>query len=191
MASVAPIPSESPRSDFGPRMVPIPEGNFQIGSEIGQDNERPVHRVWVDAFELAAHQVTNADYALFLEANEQPKPPHWDDPKFNHPNQPVVATSWFDASAYCSWLSRGCTTDQPACDCDECHDGTSHELDPDLCRTAVYDPALHLHRTGSSVAGAAISACCGAAAILWSMNRCLFRRPTFFAASSAPECRAE
>jgi formylglycine-generating enzyme len=106
VASAAPIPSESPRSDFGPRMVRVPEGNFQMGSEIGQDNERPVHRVWIDAFELSACQVTNADYAQFLEANEQPKPPHWDDLKFNQPNQPVVATSWFDASAYCSWLTR-------------------------------------------------------------------------------------
>ena len=87
-------------------MVRIPEGYFQMGSEIGQDNERPVHKVYIDAFELAAHQVTNADYAQFLEAAEHPKPPHWDDPKFNNPNQPVVATSWFDASAYCSWLTR-------------------------------------------------------------------------------------
>ena len=74
MASAAPTPSESPRSDFGPLMVRIPEGYFQMGSEIGQDNERPVHKVWVDAFDLAACQVTNADYAQFLEAAEHPKP---------------------------------------------------------------------------------------------------------------------
>ena len=47
-------------------MVRIPEGLFLMGSDAGQpgqDNERPVHRVWIDAFELAARQVTNADYA--------------------------------------------------------------------------------------------------------------------------------
>ena len=87
-------------------MVRIPEGYFLMGSEIGQDNERPVHKVWVDAFELAACQVTNADYAEFIGAAGHPKPQHWDDPKFNDPQQPVVATSWFDASAYCIWLSR-------------------------------------------------------------------------------------
>ena len=37
-----------------------------MGSETGQDNERPVHRVWIDAFELAATQVTRAEYGQFL-----------------------------------------------------------------------------------------------------------------------------
>ena len=40
-----------------PRMVAIPEGWFVMGSDTGQDNERPVHRVWVDAFEMAECQV--------------------------------------------------------------------------------------------------------------------------------------
>ena len=69
-------------------MIFIPEGYFQMGSEIGQDNERPVHKVWIDAFELAAHQVTNGDYAQFLEAVEHPKPP----PRTRiHPEQKPVA----------------------------------------------------------------------------------------------------
>ena len=41
-----------------PRMVAIPEGWFLMGSETGQENERTVHRVWVDAFELAECQLT-------------------------------------------------------------------------------------------------------------------------------------
>lgn len=89
-----------------PRMVRIPEGWFLMGSDAGQDNERPVHRVWVDAFELAACQVTNAEYAQFLAATEHRKPLHWDDPLFSHPEQPVVAPSWFDAVAYGEWLSE-------------------------------------------------------------------------------------
>ncbi len=55
-------------------MLRIPEGWFLMGSDAnqpGQDNERPVHRVWIDAFEFAACQVTNADYAKFL-AGHQP-----------------------------------------------------------------------------------------------------------------------
>ena len=86
-------------------MLRIPEGCFLMGSEAGQDNERPVHRVWVDAFELAACQVTNADYSHFLKATKRRKPLHWDDPPFSHPQQPVVAVSWLDAVAYCEWLS--------------------------------------------------------------------------------------
>jgi len=88
-----------------PNLIRIPEGRFHIGSEIGQDNERPVHQVWVDSFQLAACQVTNAEYVVFLEATQTPPPPCWDDSNFNHPEQPVVAVSWFEAMKYCEWLS--------------------------------------------------------------------------------------
>jgi formylglycine-generating enzyme len=87
-------------------MARIPEGWFEMGSESGQDNERPVHRVWVDALDLCVHQVTNAEYGHFLNATSRGKPLHWDDANFNHPSQPVVAPSWFDAVGYCEWLSR-------------------------------------------------------------------------------------
>jgi len=76
-----------------------------MGSEIGQDNERPLHRVWIDVFLLAACQVTNADYANFLGATSALPPPLWTDTNFNHPEQPVVAVSWFEAVKYCDWLS--------------------------------------------------------------------------------------
>ena len=76
-----------------------------MGSETGQDNERPVHCVWVDALLLAARQVTNADYEHFLRAAGALPPPFWEDPNFAHPEQPVVAVSWFEALKYCEWLS--------------------------------------------------------------------------------------
>src|SRR5581483_9791980 len=86
-------------------MVPIPEGWFMMGSEAGQDNERPVHRIWVDEFSLAACQVTNQEYGHFLKAVAYPKPPCWTDTNLNGPAQSVVAVSWFDAVEYCQWLS--------------------------------------------------------------------------------------
>src|SRR5258705_6753329 len=49
-----------------PVLLSIPAGSFLMGSDIGQDNEQPVHRVWVNNFLLAARQVTNADYIRFL-----------------------------------------------------------------------------------------------------------------------------
>ena len=95
-------------------MVRVPEGWFLMGDDAGRDDERPAHRVWVDAFELAATQVTNADYAQFLAAEREAKGPdagvkpplRWGDPLFHHPEQPVVAVSWHDVAAYCAWLAR-------------------------------------------------------------------------------------
>jgi sulfatase modifying factor 1 len=89
-----------------PRMAGIPEGWFLMGSETGQDNERPVHRVWVDAFELATCQVTNAEYSIFLAETRNRPPLHWGDSYFSHPGQAVVGVSWFEATAYCAWLSN-------------------------------------------------------------------------------------
>ena len=82
------------------RRVLIPATSFLMGSDDGADNERPVHRVSLDAFQLAVHQVTNAEYDLFLEATGHPLPPH----RNPSPEQPVVAVSWFDAVACCEWL---------------------------------------------------------------------------------------
>jgi len=88
-----------------PVMVRVPEGWFGMGCESGRDDEKPVHRVWVDAFELAAYQVTNAEYGRFLAATNCVPPPCWSDANFHHPKMPVVAVSWHEAASYCEWLS--------------------------------------------------------------------------------------
>jgi sulfatase modifying factor 1 len=93
-------------NNSGFELVQIPGGWFLMGCDTGQDNEKPVHRVWVDEFLLAARQVTNADYGRFLRdsASRHGPPPFWSDPAFNHPEQPVVGVSWFEAIRYCEWL---------------------------------------------------------------------------------------
>jgi sulfatase modifying factor 1 len=92
----------------GPVCAAIPAGYFMMGCEQGRDEEKPVHRVWLDAFEMAVHQVRNRDYAAFLAATGSKAPQQWDDAHFNHPDQPVVSVSWFEAAAYCEWLGREC-----------------------------------------------------------------------------------
>jgi len=87
-------------------MCRIPEGYFQMGCDAGRDDEKPAHRVWVDSFELAAYQTTNAEYARFLQDTSHPLPALWKDANFADPALPVVAVSWFDAVAFCDWLSR-------------------------------------------------------------------------------------
>jgi formylglycine-generating enzyme required for sulfatase activity len=87
-------------------MAVIPEGWFAMGCEDGRDDEKPVHRVWIDRFELCAYQVTRAEYAHFLRGSRRAAPPFWDDPNFQESRQPVVGPSWFDAVAFCEWLSK-------------------------------------------------------------------------------------
>jgi len=97
--------SRAQEQEYVPALVRIPAGSFLMGCDTGQDNEKPVHRVWVDEFLLAARQVTNADYERFVRATASLPPPFWSDPAFNHPEQPVVGVSWYEAIRYCEWLS--------------------------------------------------------------------------------------
>ena len=86
--------------------VSIPGGWFQMGSEDGADDERPVHRVWVDAFDLAIYPVTCRDYARFLTVTGHEEPRDWQTFSTN-PDRPVVGVSWFDCQAYCTWRGTG------------------------------------------------------------------------------------
>jgi formylglycine-generating enzyme required for sulfatase activity len=89
-----------------PKIVVIPAGSFLMGSEQGQENERPCHRVWLDSFGIGKYPVTKREYAKFLAIKPQPAPPFWSDPVFSDPEQPVVGVSWDEAIAYCRWLSE-------------------------------------------------------------------------------------
>jgi formylglycine-generating enzyme required for sulfatase activity len=97
--------------------VRIPEGWFLMGSDHGQEDERPVHRVWVDGFELATHPVTWRQYDRFLRATGHQQPPGWrideheprlsplrdEDVSVDEEDLPAIGVSWLDAQAYCAW----------------------------------------------------------------------------------------
>ncbi len=86
--------------------VTVQQGWFLMGSDEGQEAERPVHRVRVDAFQMAIYPVTRGEYAVFLEDTGHDRPREWDNPVFQQPDQPVVGVSWHDAQRYCAWRSR-------------------------------------------------------------------------------------
>ena len=85
--------------------VRIPEGWFQMGSEDGPDDTRPVHAVWVDAFEMAIHPVTCGLYGRFLRATRHEHPREWRQLAAAG-DLPVVGVSWFDCEAYCDWRNE-------------------------------------------------------------------------------------
>ncbi len=88
------------------QLISIPAGAFRMGAHNGGKNEQPVRSVSVDAFSIAATPVTRDQYARFIEATGHTPPDSWTDPRFTDPQQPVVSVTWFDATAYCEWLSE-------------------------------------------------------------------------------------
>jgi formylglycine-generating enzyme required for sulfatase activity len=80
----------------------IPEGSFLMGSSDGHDDERPVHRVWVAAFDLAVLPVTCRQYGDFLRGSGHEPPRDWGT-GLSGPDLPVVGVSWHDCQAYCAW----------------------------------------------------------------------------------------
>ena len=108
-------------------MVLIPAGTFQMGSTTGDVDEVPVHTVELDVFYIDQHEVTNAEYQAFVAATGHSAPrgigytavyellkndyEPWNDPGFNHPDQPVTTVTWFDATAYCEWVGKRLPTE--------------------------------------------------------------------------------
>ena len=112
-----------------PGMVLIPAGEFQMGSNSGDPDEKPIHSVYVDAFYMDKYEVTNAQYAAFLNA----KGKHteggntWLDigdgderieyvagvyrAKGGYENHPVVEVSWYGAVAYSKWKGKRLPTE--------------------------------------------------------------------------------
>jgi formylglycine-generating enzyme required for sulfatase activity len=89
----------------------IPSGHFRMGSNDGSGAEKPPHLVWVDAFYIDKHEVTNRQYGEFVRATGHSQPPFWGNDRLNSPEQPVVGVSWHDAVAYCKWAEKRLPTE--------------------------------------------------------------------------------
>lgn len=112
-----------------PDLARIPAGEFLMGAGDGEDDERPVHRVFVSEFFIGRFPVTVDEYARFIRATGYPAPsvralpmitadnedmfremaaPYiWTDgqPPSGHSTHPVVLVRHDDSVAYCAWLS--------------------------------------------------------------------------------------
>ena len=69
------------------------------------DPEEPQRSVLLDAYTIGAYQVTNAQYAQFVEATGHPHPLFWREEHLNAPDCPVVGVSWEDAMRFLEWLN--------------------------------------------------------------------------------------
>jgi len=125
----------SPKSDLPPKLlsdvadfVLIPSGHFLFGDKL---RVQEPHYVWLGSFYISSFEVTNAEFREFLidphgysddsnwtdagrrwnAANTSHstallKPTDADFKRFGQADQPVVQVNWFEANAFCRWLTK-------------------------------------------------------------------------------------
>lgn len=89
-------------------MVLIPAGEFIMGSNSGESDEKPPHKVYLDAYYIDKYEVTFEQYDKFCEDTSRKKP---DDRGWGRGNRPVINVSWNDAEAYCKWAGKRLPTE--------------------------------------------------------------------------------
>lgn len=106
-AGIEPIGSSQVRhpSDGSP-MVKVDASVFLSGPS----NEP----VWLPAYYIDVHPVSNADYARFVAATGHGPPQHWRDGQYadGRADHPVVFVTWKDATAYATWAGKELPTGQ-------------------------------------------------------------------------------
>jgi len=85
-------------NSIGMEFVLIPAGSFQMGSENGGSDEKPVHNVKIDkAFYLGKTEVTQKQYQAIMGNNPS---------DFKGENRPIENVSWDDAQAFIKKLNE-------------------------------------------------------------------------------------
>jgi len=109
-------------------LATVPAGSFLMGSsdadEMASGDEKPQHELTLPAFKIGKYPVTNAQFVAFVAAGgygerrfwtqdgwKWKEREGWTEPSdygapFNLPNHPVVGVSWYEALAFCAWLSE-------------------------------------------------------------------------------------
>jgi formylglycine-generating enzyme required for sulfatase activity len=121
------------------REVYVPSGPFEMGSNSGEAEEKPVHKVTLSAYWIDRTEVTIAMFARFVadagyktdaekdgsSAVFNPQSKQWErttGANWQHPQgpnsslsgldqHPVVHVSWNDAAAYCAWVGARLPTE--------------------------------------------------------------------------------
>jgi formylglycine-generating enzyme required for sulfatase activity len=110
-----------------PVMVEVKGGTFQMGSDDGESNEKPIHRVTLSDFSIGKFEVTNAQFCQFLneKGNQSEEKVEWVDLKSSYSNEkcriqaqgkgfivekgyedyPIIYVNHYGAIAYAQWLS--------------------------------------------------------------------------------------
>jgi formylglycine-generating enzyme required for sulfatase activity len=108
-------------------MVYVPAGEFEMGASADQgyemcpqgygcerywfEDEEPIHTVYLDDYWIDKYEVTNAQYALCVQAGDCYQPLGSDYGSSEYVDQPVINVSWYDAEVYCGWAGRRLPTE--------------------------------------------------------------------------------
>ena len=106
----------------------IPAGTFLMGStdndKLAYDDEKPQHEQNIlKAYQISRYPITNIQYKAFIQAGGYEEERYWTEAgwewrkkneiiaprEFRHPfglpNHPIVGVSWYEAVAFCRWLT--------------------------------------------------------------------------------------
>lgn len=111
----------------------VPEGDFWLGNEQGDSDEKPTRQVTLRDYWLGQYPVSQAQYGQFVAAGgygaasywgEAAAKGYWQDGRFKGryendwrmapydfglpytlPNHPVVGVTWYEVVAFCRWLT--------------------------------------------------------------------------------------
>jgi hypothetical protein len=94
---------------FFSREVLVPGGPFTAGAvpqDIRSTGGETPREARTPEFFIDLSPVTNALFRMYLEdTGAEIFPEYWGNPRFNHPDQPVVGVSYEEARGFASWLS--------------------------------------------------------------------------------------
>jgi len=108
-----PMPTTTPypnavRDSKNVEMVLIPAGNFAMGSDVGEADEKPAHSVYLDAYYIDKYEITNEQYELCVQLNVCRRPFDYSSYQrlsyFGQPlfaNYPVINVTFEMARTYC------------------------------------------------------------------------------------------
>jgi eukaryotic-like serine/threonine-protein kinase len=97
---VKPLPTRD--SSIGIRLIEIPAGYFYMGSDRGNPDERPVHRVTISRpFYMGQTEVTQEQWLAIMET------PRWREREYLHegPEHAASCVNWFEAMEFCQKLT--------------------------------------------------------------------------------------
>jgi formylglycine-generating enzyme required for sulfatase activity len=104
--------------DKGAEMVLVPAGDFIMGDDNENNNERPAHQVYIDSFYIDKYEVSNEHYKTCVDAGHCQPPndvvsseitDYYINPKFD--NYPVINIDWDMADKYCTWRDADLPTE--------------------------------------------------------------------------------